>query len=229
VDRRCFVRGVIENQMHIEIRGDGGLNAPEKLPKLLRAMPRVAGPDDGPGLHVERGEERGRSVPHVVMRATSRQGRPFATRRFRVRASRRPRITLLRSHAGRHRQHPLPHGHGRQHVVDQVRRALDPASAWLRRGPPKRFARRLHAPAATAGTKAHPEDFNILKGRDRNSCHGRRHRSCSSNARVPMPTSCPLPVVHDWVREIFAVLYILNNRRLRTMFASFQRNPPLRR
>ena len=38
-----------------------------------------------------------------------------------------------------------------------------------------------------------------------------------------------LPIVRDWVREIFAVLYILHNRRLRSMFASFQRNPPLRR
>jgi SRSO17 transposase len=42
----------------------------------------------------------------------------------------------------------------------------------------------------------------------------------------PRPT---LPTVRLWVREIIAVLYVVSNRRLLHLIASFQRNPPLRR
>ncbi len=42
----------------------------------------------------------------------------------------------------------------------------------------------------------------------------------------PRPT---LPCVRLWVREIMAVLYVVNNRNLLNLIASFQRNPPLRR
>ena len=42
----------------------------------------------------------------------------------------------------------------------------------------------------------------------------------------PRPT---LPVVRSWVREIMAVLYVVHNRNLLHLIASFQRNPPLRR
>lgn len=42
----------------------------------------------------------------------------------------------------------------------------------------------------------------------------------------PRPT---LPTVRLWVREIMAVLYVVSNRRLLHLIASFQRNPPLRR
>jgi SRSO17 transposase len=38
-----------------------------------------------------------------------------------------------------------------------------------------------------------------------------------------------LPVVRDWVREIFGLLYVIHNRRLQRMLVSFQRNPLLRR
>lgn len=38
-----------------------------------------------------------------------------------------------------------------------------------------------------------------------------------------------LPHVRLWVREIMAVLYVVNNRKLLNLIASFQRNPPLRR
>jgi SRSO17 transposase len=37
-----------------------------------------------------------------------------------------------------------------------------------------------------------------------------------------------LPTVRLWVREIMAVLYVVNNRKLLNLIASFQRNPPLR-
>ena len=46
------------------------------------------------------------------------------------------------------------------------------------------------------------------------------------SAQTPRPT---LPVVRLWVREIMAVLYVVNNRKLLNLIASFQRNPPLRR
>jgi SRSO17 transposase len=38
-----------------------------------------------------------------------------------------------------------------------------------------------------------------------------------------------LPTVRLWVREIMAVLYVVNNRNLLNLLVSFQRNPPLRR
>jgi SRSO17 transposase len=43
---------------------------------------------------------------------------------------------------------------------------------------------------------------------------------------APRPT---LPNVRFWVREIMAVLYVVNNRKLMNLIVSFQRNPPLRR
>ena len=43
---------------------------------------------------------------------------------------------------------------------------------------------------------------------------------------APRPT---LPTVRLWVREIMAVLYVVSNRKLLNLIASFQRNPPLRR
>jgi len=43
---------------------------------------------------------------------------------------------------------------------------------------------------------------------------------------APRPT---LPTVRCWVREIMAVLYVINNRKLMNLIVSFQQNPPLRR
>jgi SRSO17 transposase len=43
---------------------------------------------------------------------------------------------------------------------------------------------------------------------------------------APRPT---LPTVRRWVREIMAVLYVVNNPKLMNLIVSFQRNPPLRR
>jgi SRSO17 transposase len=47
--------------------------------------------------------------------------------------------------------------------------------------------------------------------------------------RAPTDTRPTLPVVRWWVREIMAVLYVVTNRKLLNLMASFQRNPPLRR
>jgi SRSO17 transposase len=43
---------------------------------------------------------------------------------------------------------------------------------------------------------------------------------------APRPT---LPTVRFWVREIMAVLYVVNNRKLMNLIVSFRHNPPLRR
>ncbi len=43
---------------------------------------------------------------------------------------------------------------------------------------------------------------------------------------APRPT---LPTVRFWLREIMAVLYVVNNPKLMNLIVSFQRNPPLRR
>ena len=47
--------------------------------------------------------------------------------------------------------------------------------------------------------------------------------------RAPDEIRPTLPVVRLWVREIMAVLYVVHNRNLLNLIASFQRNPPLRR
>lgn len=47
--------------------------------------------------------------------------------------------------------------------------------------------------------------------------------------RAPDETRPTLPVVRWWVREIMAILYVVSNRKLLNLMASFQRNPPLRR
>jgi SRSO17 transposase len=46
--------------------------------------------------------------------------------------------------------------------------------------------------------------------------------------RAADDTRPTLPTVRLWVREIMAVLYVVNNRKLLNLIASFQRNPPLR-
>ena len=45
-------------------------------------------------------------------------------------------------------------------------------------------------------------------------------------ADQPRPT---LPIVRGWVREIMGLLYVIHNRRLRSMLDSFRRHAPLRR
>jgi SRSO17 transposase len=47
--------------------------------------------------------------------------------------------------------------------------------------------------------------------------------------QTPAALRPTLPVVRDWVREIFGLLYVLHNRRLLHMLDSFRRNAPLRR
>jgi SRSO17 transposase len=47
--------------------------------------------------------------------------------------------------------------------------------------------------------------------------------------RAPAERRPTLPVVRWWVREIIAVLYVVSNRKLLNLMASFHRNPPLRR
>lgn len=85
MDGGCFVGGVvIEDQMDVEIRRHGRVDAEQKLPKLLGAMARVAGPDDGPRFHIQRREERRRPVPDVVVGASGREARAHPQERRRA-------------------------------------------------------------------------------------------------------------------------------------------------
>ena len=43
---------------------------------------------------------------------------------------------------------------------------------------------------------------------------------------APRPT---LPVVHEWVREVVGLLYLIHNERLLSTLDDFRKNPPLRR
>jgi SRSO17 transposase len=47
-----------------------------------------------------------------------------------------------------------------------------------------------------------------------------------SDGGAPRPT---LPVVHEWVREIVGLLYLIHNERLLNTLDDFRRNPPVRR
>lgn len=51
-------------------------------------------------------------------------------------------------------QHPLPDGHGGEHVVDEVRSALRHAAAPATRTHPARFARKRYEPLGMAGVAA---------------------------------------------------------------------------
>ena len=99
-----------------------------------------------------------------------------------------------------------------------------------------RFRRRVRGEFIAALRERYPEaevgDVNIALARIRptpgadwvtfNFLQLERQRSDDASR----PT---LPTVRLWVREIMAVLYVVNNRKLLNLLVSFQRNPPLRR
>ena len=63
-----LVRGVVvHDQMDDQVLGDSGLDRVEELAELGGPVPAMTLPDDFAGLHVERREERGRPVAHVVV------------------------------------------------------------------------------------------------------------------------------------------------------------------
>src|SRR3990172_5196096 len=69
-DERCLVGPVVvDDQVHLQVGGDLGVDAPQELPELDRAVPAVRLADDLAAHDVERGEERGGAVATVVVAA----------------------------------------------------------------------------------------------------------------------------------------------------------------
>ena len=70
LDRRSLVRGVVvENDVDVEGFGHLVVDADQELAELDGTVPAVELPDDPAGGQVERGKQRGGSVPRVVVRA----------------------------------------------------------------------------------------------------------------------------------------------------------------
>jgi hypothetical protein len=62
-----MARGVVHHDVDVEIARDVFLDRIQEATELLRAVARHALADDGAGLDVERGEQRRRAVPLVVV------------------------------------------------------------------------------------------------------------------------------------------------------------------
>lgn len=79
---------VVEDEMHVQLSRDRGLNRVEELPEFLRALPLVQLPDHLARLHVQSRKQRGRPVASIVVRATldlagtHRQQRPCPVQRL---------------------------------------------------------------------------------------------------------------------------------------------------
>ena len=67
----CVRAVVVENQMDIEICGDARIDGIEEVQELLAAVPPMAFANDLARGDVERGEQRGRAVPAIVVRPPS--------------------------------------------------------------------------------------------------------------------------------------------------------------
>ena len=70
-----WLDAVVHDDVDVEIAGQVSLDGIEKAAELGRTMTRHALADDRAGLHVERGEQRGRAVSFVVV------GAPFGLSR----------------------------------------------------------------------------------------------------------------------------------------------------
>src|SRR5258708_25773701 len=70
-DLGCFVGCVvIHDDMDIEPFRDLGIDLFEELQELDRPVTLVAFADDKPRGDIERGKQRGRTIPHIAVRAT---------------------------------------------------------------------------------------------------------------------------------------------------------------
>src|SRR5579871_1220528 len=71
-----FVGGVvIHDDMDIESFGNASINLFEEVQELGRPMTLVAFADDKPRSDIECSKQRGRTVPHIAVRATFRYAR----------------------------------------------------------------------------------------------------------------------------------------------------------
>ena len=64
-----MARRIVHDDMDVEIGGEMLFNGVEEAAEFLRPVARHAFADDGTGLHVEGGKERGRPVPLIVVGA----------------------------------------------------------------------------------------------------------------------------------------------------------------
>src|SRR5205823_13435450 len=77
-----MARRVVHDDVNVEFGGDMFLYGVEEAAEFLRPVARHAFADDGSGLHVEGGKERGRPVPLIVMGAPF--GLPWSHREQRL-------------------------------------------------------------------------------------------------------------------------------------------------
>lgn len=64
---RLVGRMVVQHQMHVARLQDGAVDAAQECQELLRPVARHAFADDHARFHIERGEQRGRAVPPVIV------------------------------------------------------------------------------------------------------------------------------------------------------------------
>src|SRR5437660_10672259 len=62
-----MARGIVHDDVNVEISGHMLFDGVEEAAEFLRPVARHAFADDGSGLYVEGGKQRGRPVPLVVM------------------------------------------------------------------------------------------------------------------------------------------------------------------
>jgi hypothetical protein len=62
-----MARRIVHDDVNVELGGDMLFNGVEEAAEFLRPVARHAFADDGSGLDVEGGKERGRPVPLIVM------------------------------------------------------------------------------------------------------------------------------------------------------------------
>ena len=75
---------IVHNEVNIEIGRHIAFDLVEELTELRRPMPGHAFANDSASFHVERREQRGRSVPLVVMRAPFGLAKPHRQQRLRA-------------------------------------------------------------------------------------------------------------------------------------------------
>src|SRR3954462_3636459 len=97
-DQRGLVGGiVVPDQMHVEIARHAGFDLIEELAEFLCPMARLALADHRAGGDIERGEQRGRAMPGIVVAAPLRLAGPH--RKHRLAAIQRLDLRLLIQHS----------------------------------------------------------------------------------------------------------------------------------
>lgn len=111
-DQLGFVGGrVVEHEVHVEIVWDGRLNLIEEGPKLNRTMPACAAADHRPGLHVEGGEQVGRTLATIIVGSVLRLAGSHRQHRRRARQRLDLRLLIDAQHYGTMRRSQVQADH----------------------------------------------------------------------------------------------------------------------